>query len=314
MKVTSEGRPYLGAALGTEEYIQAFVTDKVQQWAGELEQLATIARTQPHAVHAAFTHGMTSKWIYLTRTMPGIGPNLLPLEVIIRTKLTPALTGRPPPNDAERDLLALPARLGGIALVNPTQTTDTEFLSSTKITAALKEAIIQQDFQYTSEVVKSQLEAKTDVHKLRREQARQASEHLKVRLPHSLKWSMDLAQEKGASSWLTALPIEEFGFALHKGAFHDALALRYNWQPLHTPSTCGCGAKFSVEHALSCPKGGFPSIRHNEIRDLTANLLTEVCRDVCIEPDLQPITGEVLTGATSNAQDGARLDIAANGF
>ena len=49
VKVTSEGRPYLGAALGTEEYIQAFVTDKVQQWAGELEQLATIARTQPHA-------------------------------------------------------------------------------------------------------------------------------------------------------------------------------------------------------------------------------------------------------------------------
>ena len=28
----------------------------------------------------------------------------------------------------------------------------------------------------------------------------------------------------------------------------------------------------------------------------------------------RPITGEVLTGATSNAQDGARLDIAANGF
>ena len=40
---------------------------------------------------------------------------------------------------------------------------------------------------------------------------------------------------------------------------------------------------------------GFPSIRHNEIRDLTANLLTEVCNDVCIEPDLQPLSGEVLT-------------------
>ena len=82
VKVTSEGRPYLGAALSTEEYIQAFVTDKVQQWTGELEQLETIARTQPHAAHAAFTHGMTSKWTYLTRTMPGIGPNLLPLEVV----------------------------------------------------------------------------------------------------------------------------------------------------------------------------------------------------------------------------------------
>ena len=33
-----------------------------------------------------------------------------------------------------------------------------------------------------------------------------------------------------------------------------------------------------------------------------------------IEPELQPVAGEVLSGATANSQDGARLDIAANGF
>ena len=115
-------------------------------------------------------------------------------------------------------------------------------------------------------------------------------------------------------NWLTSLPIQEFGFALHKGAFQDALTLRYNWQPLRAPSLCACGSKFSVEHALSCPKGGFPSIRHNEIRDLTANLLTEVCNDVCIKPTLQPTDSGALTGSSSNTQDGARLDIAANGF
>ena len=70
---------------------------------------------------------MTSKWTYLTRTMPGIGPNLLPLETISRTKLIPALTGRPPPNETERYLFALPARLRGIAMTNPTQATDIEF-------------------------------------------------------------------------------------------------------------------------------------------------------------------------------------------
>ena len=197
VKVTSEGRPYLGAALGTEEYIQEFVTNKVQQLAGELEQLATIACTQPHAAQAAFTDGMTSKWTYLTRTMPGIGPNLLPLETIIRTKLIPALTGRPPPNETERYLFGLPARLGGIAMTNPTQATDIEFLSSTKITEALTEAILHQDSHYSEEVIAYQLEAKREVHKLRREQARQDSEQLKESLTQSLKRSMDLAQEKG---------------------------------------------------------------------------------------------------------------------
>ena len=33
-----------------------------------------------------------------------------------------------------------------------------------------------------------------------------------------------LAQEKGTSSWLTALPVQAHGFFLHKTAFRDALA------------------------------------------------------------------------------------------
>ena len=213
-----------------------------------------------------------------------------------------------------RDLLALPARLGGIALTNPTSAAAMEFSASTKISDPLKSAILQQKFEYSEDIATEQLEAKAEVRNIKCEQSAQAADSLKQSLPISLQCSMELAQEKGTSNQLTSLPIQEFGFALHKGAFQDALALRYDWQPLRAPSTCDCGKKFSVEHALSCPKGGFPSIRHNEIRDLTANLLTEVCNDVCIEPDLQPINGEVLTGTSSNTQDGARLDIAANGF
>ena len=55
-------------------------------------------------------------------------------------------------------------------------------------------------------------------------------------------------------------------------------------------------------------------MRHNDVRDLTANLMAEVCHDVCIEPTLQPVTGEHLSNATAITDDGARLDIAASGF
>ena len=65
---------------------------------------------------------------------------------------------------------------------------------------------------------------------------------------------------------------------------------------------------------LSCAKGGYPSIRHNEIRDFTAHLMTEVCHNVAVEPHLQPLTGESLHGLSSNTEDGARLDVAADGF
>ena len=60
--------------------------------------------------------------------------------------------------------------------------------------------------------------------------------------------------------------------------------------------------------------GEFPSLRQNEIRDLTANLPSEMCNNVPIEPHLQPGFGELLFGATANSQDGARLDVAANGL
>ena len=65
---------------------------------------------------------------------------------------------------------------------------------------------------------------------------------------------------------------------------------------------------------VSCPKGGYPTIRHNELRDFTASLLTKTCYSVAIEPSLLPLTSETLNGASLNKQDGARLDIMANVF
>ena len=153
-----------------------------------------------------------------------------------------------------------------------------------------------------------------EVKKRKRDHQSSIACQLKDSLSPDLQRAVELAMEKGASNWLTVLPVEEFGFTLHKGAFRDALALRYGWSLHHTPSTCPCGITFSVEHALSCPKGGYPSIRHNDIRDFTARLLTEVCHNVAVEPHLQPLSGETLDGASSITQDGARLDVAADGF
>ena len=86
VQVTSESRPYLGAAINTEEFVISYVKDRVANWTKELDSLATIALSQPHAAHATFTHGLSSMWSYLTRTINGIGPLLQPLETIIRSK------------------------------------------------------------------------------------------------------------------------------------------------------------------------------------------------------------------------------------
>ena len=130
----------------------------------------------------------------------------------------------------------------------------------------------------------------------------------------TLRRAFELSAEKGASTWLTVLPIEEHGLSLHKGAFRDALCLRYAWPIPQAPQSCACGNKFDVTHAMVCPKGGFLTIRHNEVRDLTANLLTDVCHDVETEPKLQVLNGERFSFRTANMEDGARLDVKACGF
>ena len=70
---------------------------------------------------------------------------------------------------------------------------------------------------------------------------------------------------------------------------------------------------YDSTHALSCPTGGYPAIRHNPIRDLTASLLQEVATDVSVEPPLQPLSGERLHLRSAIREDGARLDVAASG-
>ena len=52
---------------------------------------------------------------------------------------------------------------------------------------------------------------------------------------------------------------------------------------------------FNVDHAMVCRRGGFIIQRHNELRDLEADMLSMVCNDVEIEPVLQELTGESLS-------------------
>ena len=314
VNITTQGRPVLGSPVGKPDYILHFVTQKVQEWVKELGNLSNIADSQPHAAYCALTHGLSSKWNYLSRTTPEIHLLLQPLEDTIRTQLLPKLSGREAPNDLERCLFTLPARLGGLNLANPASCSNFQHQDSLKITRSLVDLILSQSTEYPYEVLTDQITAKNDIKSSRRRLSEDAADELRNSLPPPLQRAMDLSMEKGASSWLTVLPLEEHHFSLHKQAFRDALALRYGWLPSQVPPNCPCGHPFSTQHVLSCPKGGYPSIRHNELRDFTASLLSETCHGVAVEPFLQPVTSESLNGASANRQEGARLDIVASGF
>ena len=314
VQITKEGRRNLGAALGTQSFTEEFVSKQVQKWTEEVKRLATIAESQPHAAYSALTHGLAGKWSYLSRTVSNITDLLLPLGDAIRHHLIPALTGRTGITDMERELLALPTRLGGLSILDPSKTCNDHFRSSQRISAPLTALILQQEMVCPSSVPSEQISIKNKIKAQRRQEQTNQAAKLRDKLPSHLQQAMDFGGEKGASHWLVVLPLSEHGFTLHKGAFRDAIKLRYGWQLPHLPSHCTCGKKFTVEHAFSCPCGGFPSLRHNDIRDITADFLTEVSPSVAVEPALQPLTGEQLQYKMANSDDDARADVSAQGF
>ena len=88
----------------------------------------------------------------------------------------------------------------------------------------------------------------------------------------------------------------------------------HGWQLSNVPDHCVCGSSFNVDHAMICRHGGLTFVRHNELRDLTATWLREVCHDVAVEPPLQPLSGESITPNSAIRGDDARADIHARGF
>ena len=223
--ITINGKRHLGTALGANTFTEEYVSSKVREWVKEITHLSAVAITQPHAAYAAFTHGLSSHWTYISRTIPGI-----------------------------QDLLRPP------------------------------------------------------------ELQEQHTQDIQGQLNPQLQRSVELARERGTSAWLTVLPVAEHGFLLHKGEFRDALCLRYGWNLRNTPISCNCGSPFSVDHAMTCHMGGIPTIRHNEIQDITATRLTDICHNVATEPLLRPVTNESFAHRSANTEPNARLDIRARGF
>ncbi|KAG0724416.1 hypothetical protein GWK47_040617 [Chionoecetes opilio] len=287
--VTKDGQRHLGAVIGTEEFKAKYVEEKVSEWVKEVGVLSGMAKTEPHAAYSAFTHGLQHRWSFVKRTIPGISRLLRPLEESIRKTFLPALlkTNFIIGEDM-RELLSLPPRLGGMGITSPEKMAEEENRNSINLTRSLTEKIVAQDAKGETDqnVI---LELKKTMSRNRQSAQMESLERLKnVMLVETVR-KIHIAQETGASNCLTCLPIRAKGFSLNKQEFVDAVALRYGWPVEGLPKTCVCGDPNNVDHTMTCEKGGFVCIRHDEVRDLTASMLREVCRDVSTEPTLLPL-------------------------
>lgn len=78
--ITTDVQRHLGATIGSQKYTEHYVTSKVQVWCDEIQRLSEVVETFPHT---AFTHGLSSHWLYIMCTIPDIQGLLQPLEEAI---------------------------------------------------------------------------------------------------------------------------------------------------------------------------------------------------------------------------------------
>ena len=162
-----------------------------------------------------------------------------------------------------------------------------------------------------------------ELRKIKRErkskrQAKEAAELAVLRAGASRKLAraITLAGEKGASTVFSTRPLEKFGFALKsKRDFRDFLRMHYLMRVEGLPERCACGKPNSLGHSQECSKGGFLIARHRELQLETASLSRRAgFKDVGLEPQLQPLSGEKLKGKSANRDPGARADLMVRGF
>ena len=148
----------------------------------------------------------TSLDLYYLRTLPDIEELLEPLERAIRHTLIPAITGHTC-TPAERDFLALPVRMGGLGITNPCHIATSEYQASTAVTEPLVEQIVAQTHELPDDHAIRTLQQCN-----RRDKDARLGEDLeevKNALPEQTERAVDLAAEKGASSWLTVISIKD---------------------------------------------------------------------------------------------------------
>ena len=117
------GHRYLGGFVGSGAAEAAWVDPQVQQWIEGVHRLAAAARRYPQTAYAGLSQSLQSEWQYLQRVTPDISPAFAPLEAAIATVFLPALLDASVEEVAKlRPLLALPTRMGGLGIPDPTTT------------------------------------------------------------------------------------------------------------------------------------------------------------------------------------------------
>ena len=311
------GERYLGAGLGSPAFRDRWVKDKVQAWVSETRKMAALGVTHPHPAFSLLFNCLVPRWRYTMRTTE-VDPELYkPLDEALDGFFFPEVLGwTANPNDPVRRRAALPARHGGLGIPQPSAVAREERAAAVALAAPLKAAILAQDPRFRPDP-KLLRKEKRDRFEARDAALAARADALERELPPGQKRTLRETRLDGASSWLTATPLDSLGLQLDRGEFRDAVALRMGLDPPDPlPTLCpSCGHSNSVSHALKCKREGLVMTRHRSVLLAWVALFRRAGSPLVVEEPLLPsLPPHAAPRRATNTSFDARADIMAKGW
>ena len=70
----------MGAVIGSNEFKEEYVNEKIQKWVTDIEELSRIAEDEHEAALSSFKKAISHRWTYVQRTIPNISHLFAPLK------------------------------------------------------------------------------------------------------------------------------------------------------------------------------------------------------------------------------------------
>ena len=223
-----------------------------------------VAKRYPQTAYAGLTKSLQAEWQYVQRVVPDCGDEFAPIEAAIANVFLPALFSAPLAEiEPLRELLALSPKQAGLGLPDPTTTAAAGYAASLGCTEDLTTSLQQRTELDTPAYTAAARRIRREFSDGRKSSEEMTFARLEKAADRETAKRLDRSRKTGA--WLSAIPNALNGTVLSQEEFTDNLRVRYGLLPLLLPCNCdGCGAKFTVPHAMACKKGGLVTLRHND--------------------------------------------------
>jgi len=250
------GYRHVGGYLGSTEARDAWIQPQVQQWCKGVERLAQVALRFPQTAFAGLTKSLQLEWQYLQRVVPRTGRALAPIEATIANSFLPALLAEKDETIKQlREVSTLPVRHAGLGIPDPGAIAAANYVDSHQMMDLLTMSLMNRTELGVRTYVLNCAGMRKLQHKLKEEAT--AAKHKRMSSAAKPADARRMARAKETGAWLTATPNTLNGTELSADEFRDNLRIRLGLIPASLPQQCvGCSNQFTVEHAMSCKKGG----------------------------------------------------------